>query len=93
MDSDPLGIFSSLVLQRRDLKVSAGDRVYLYTDGLIESSPGGGRQTGLEALVEACVLHRTDSLKAGTALITADIQAKVGTINDDLLLLSIEVHG
>jgi len=41
MDSDPLGVFSSAVLTRKDLKVSRGDRFFLYSDGLIESGPGG----------------------------------------------------
>jgi sigma-B regulation protein RsbU (phosphoserine phosphatase) len=91
MDSDPLGIFSSLVLQRKDLKVSAGDRLYLYTDGFIESSPGGGRRTGLDALVEVCVRHRTDSLKDAIANIATDVQAGQASIDDDLLLLGIEV--
>lgn len=38
MDSDPLGIFSALVIQRKELTVSPGDRLFLYTDGFIESS-------------------------------------------------------
>ena len=49
MDSDPLGIFSSLVIKRKEVQVSSGDRFYLYTDGFIESSPGGGREDGLIA--------------------------------------------
>jgi sigma-B regulation protein RsbU (phosphoserine phosphatase) len=91
MDSDPLGIFSSLVLQRKDLRVSVGDRLYLYTDGFIESSPGGGRRSGLDALVDVCVRHRTDSLKDAIANIAADVQAGQASIDDDLLLLGIEV--
>ena len=58
MDSDPLGMFGAAMLQRKDLRVSPGDRFFLYSDGLIESSPGGGRREGLERLVEACVRHR-----------------------------------
>lgn len=91
MDSDPLGIFSSLVLQRKDLKLSPLDRLYLYTDGLIESTPGGGRGAGLDGLVDLCVLHRTDSLKEATAMIAADVQAGLAHVDDDLLLLGIEV--
>ena len=62
LDSDPLGIFSSLVIQRKEVQVSAGDRFYLYTDGFIESSPGGERGEGLERLVAACVRHQADRL-------------------------------
>jgi phosphoserine phosphatase RsbU/P len=89
LDSDPLGIFSSLVIQRREVQVSPGDRFYLYTDGLIESSPGGGRGEGLERLVAACVLHRSDLLPAAAAGIAASLQ--FGAASDDLLLLAVEV--
>ena len=78
--------------RQEDLRVAYGDRLYLYTDGLIESSPGGGRGEGLERLVERCVAHRTDSLENATNGIAADIQAEAGSIQDDLLLLGIEVR-
>ncbi len=91
MDSDPLGIFSALVLQRKDIKVSPGDRFYLYTDGLIESSPGAPRRAGLERLVSACVLHHNDPLKEAAGRIAGEIKAGMADIKDDLLLLAIEV--
>jgi phosphoserine phosphatase RsbU/P len=91
MDSDPLGIFSTLVLHRKDLKVSPGDRFYLYTDGLIESSPGGGRREGLERLVDACVRHRGVPLRDGVLAIAGGIQSGMEKIQDDLLLLAVDV--
>jgi phosphoserine phosphatase RsbU/P len=89
LDSDPLGIFSSLVIQRKEVQVSPGDRFYLYTDGLIESSPGGGRAEGLERLVAACVLHTADALPVAVRGIVASLQ--FGAASDDLLLLAVEV--
>jgi sigma-B regulation protein RsbU (phosphoserine phosphatase) len=91
LDSDPLGIFSSLVIQRKDVQVSPGDRFYLYTDGLIESSPGAGRGKGLERLVAACVLHRKDPLEDAAVGIAASLQVGAAAILDDLLLLAVEV--
>ncbi|SPE37738.1 Serine phosphatase RsbU, regulator of sigma subunit [Candidatus Sulfopaludibacter sp. SbA3] len=90
MDSDPLGVFSSAVLQRKDLRVSKGDRFFLYTDGLIESSPGGGRRAGLEQLIDACVRHRTAPLAEATAAIAGEIRPEAGIVEDDLLLLAVE---
>jgi sigma-B regulation protein RsbU (phosphoserine phosphatase) len=90
MDSDPLGIFSALVLQRKDVKLFPGDRFYLYTDGLIESSPGASRREGLERLVSACVRHGGLLLDETVAMIAADIQSE-GEIADDLLLLAVDV--
>jgi sigma-B regulation protein RsbU (phosphoserine phosphatase) len=91
MDSDPLGIFSALVLQRKDIKVAPGDRFFMYTDGFIESSPGGGRRAGIEHLVELCVRHRTDSLADATAAIASHVQSGGHPVADDLLLLAVEV--
>lgn len=91
MDSDPLGIFSALVIQRKEVRVSQGDRFYLYTDGLIESAPGGGRGDGLHRLVESCVHHRTDPLQQASSAIAADTQSGTVSAQDDLLLLAVEV--
>jgi phosphoserine phosphatase RsbU/P len=91
MDSDPLGIFSALVIKRKEVQVSAGDRFYLYTDGLIEASPGGGREDGLNRMVAACVLHRAHLLPDAVSRIAADLRSGAAQALDDLLLLAVEV--
>jgi sigma-B regulation protein RsbU (phosphoserine phosphatase) len=91
MDSNPLGLFSSLALQRRDLYVSPGDRFFLYTDGMIECSPGGRRQDGLGRLVHSCVHHREPPLAEAVATIAAEIQSGAARIQDDLLLMGVEI--
>jgi len=90
MDSDPLGLFSSVVLQRKGLRVSRGDRFFLYSDGLIESTPGGGRRLGLERLVDACVRHRAVPLAEAPAVIAAELRPDSGIVEDDLLLMAVE---
>jgi serine phosphatase RsbU (regulator of sigma subunit) len=90
MDSDPLGIFSALVLQRKDIKVAKGARFFLYTDGMIESVPGASRKKGVESLVESCVRHQWDSLSEAVSMIALD-QTRAKTVEDDLLLLAVEV--
>jgi sigma-B regulation protein RsbU (phosphoserine phosphatase) len=90
MDSDPLGVFSSAVLTRKDLRVSPGDRFFLYSDGLIESGPGGGRRIGLEQLVDACVRHRTAPLAEAATMIASELRPDAGKVEDDLLLLAVE---
>jgi sigma-B regulation protein RsbU (phosphoserine phosphatase) len=89
LDSDPLGIFGGAILQRTDIKVSRGDRFYMYSDGLIESAPGGGRRGGLERLVDACVSHRALPLAESVHAIVE--QAAGSSVKDDLLLLAAEV--
>jgi sigma-B regulation protein RsbU (phosphoserine phosphatase) len=91
MNSDPLGIFSAVVIQRTDLTICPGDRFFLYTDGFIESSPGAARREGLDLLVESCVLHRKDPLGEAVSIIAAEMQSGARSVEDDLLLLAIEV--
>ncbi len=91
MDSDPLGMFNALVLQRKDLWVSPGDRFFLYTDGLIECALGGRRRDGIGRLAHSCVQHRTCPLGEAVSKIAGEIQLGAGSIHDDLLLLGTEV--
>jgi sigma-B regulation protein RsbU (phosphoserine phosphatase) len=89
LDSDPLGIFGGAILQRTDIQVSPGDRFFMYSDGLIESSPGGGRREGLERLVDACVRHPVLPLAESVAAIVDRLVRP--SVEDDLLLLAAEV--
>jgi sigma-B regulation protein RsbU (phosphoserine phosphatase) len=91
MDGDPLGIFSALVLHRKDIKVSTGDRFFLYTGGLIECAAAGVRREGIKKLVQACVAHRADPLNEAVSAIARDMQTAARAITDDLLLLASEV--
>jgi sigma-B regulation protein RsbU (phosphoserine phosphatase) len=91
LSGDPLGMFGAAILHRQDLSVSNGDRFFLYTDGLIESTPGGGRREGLERLVDACVRHRAVPLGQSAATIARDLRGEEHAVEDDLLLLACEV--
>jgi len=92
VDSDPLGVFSAAVLQRKDMRVAPGDRFFLYTDGLIESSPGGGRREGLESLMDACARHRAAPLAEATGEIAGELRREGRVVTDDVLLLAVEVR-
>jgi sigma-B regulation protein RsbU (phosphoserine phosphatase) len=89
LDSDPLGIFGGAILQRTDIRVFRGDRFFMYSDGLIESSPGAGRREGVERLVEACVRTRALPLSESANAIVDQVGG--GSVEDDLLLLAAEV--
>jgi phosphoserine phosphatase RsbU/P len=89
--SNPLGVFSSVVLQRRDLTLAPADRFFLYSDGLIEAEPGGGRDAGLKALMEVCEAHRRRPLAEAVNEAVNDLRPEGTPLTDDLLLLGVEV--
>lgn len=94
LDSEPLGVFSSTVLQRKDLQTSRGDRFFLYTDGLIETPAGGGaggsRRPGLEQLAEACREQVAAPLEVAASRIAGVLWPDTRAVQDDLLLLAVE---
>ena len=49
-DDMPLGIVEASKYTQLDIHVDAGDLVFCYTDGVIESSDPDGRQLGLDGL-------------------------------------------
>jgi sigma-B regulation protein RsbU (phosphoserine phosphatase) len=94
LDSEPLGVFSSTVLQHRDLQLFSGDRFFLYTDGFIEGlfggGAGGGRGAGLEALVDACLRNHAAPLGEAPSLIAHQLWPDPSAARDDLLLLAVD---
>lgn len=93
IESDPLGVFGTVVFEKQEIHVKPGDRFYLYTDGLIEDHrlPGRGRTAGLERLRAACGRRHGLELEDGVRAIVADLQPDGSAADDDLLLLGVEV--
>ena len=89
--SDPLGVFGAAILRRQDLCVTRGDRFFMYTDGLIESTAGSGRREGLERLVDASIRNRKAPLEESVAAIVRELRPQSHRMEDDLLLLAAEV--
>jgi sigma-B regulation protein RsbU (phosphoserine phosphatase) len=94
VEGDPLGVFGSGVFERREINVQAGDRFYLYTDGLIENhgSGGCGRAPGLGCLLAACGRRHALPLDQAVRAIVEDVKPEGRTRDDDLLLLGVEVR-
>lgn len=90
MESEPLGIFSSTVLQRKDLYLAPGERLHLYSDGLIESATNGNRSEGLKLLSSMCARHRHEPLSSAADRIAGELYPQGTPVTDDLLLLVVE---
>jgi sigma-B regulation protein RsbU (phosphoserine phosphatase) len=91
MESEPLGMFGSVVLQRIERRMYPGDRLFLYSDGLIEASPGGGRIEGLRQLVEVCRAKAGTPLPDAATAIVDELQA-IQRAGDDVVLLVVEAE-
>lgn len=85
-EGDLVGIFPDPVFGVVEVRVRPGDRLFLYTDGLIELS--GPRELGLERLVEACretiELTLSDAVPAIVDRMCADVEPE-----DDIILQGI----
>jgi len=94
VESDPLGVFESVILEKWEISVDPGDRFYLYTDGLIEDHllPGGGRHSGVERLRRACERRHRLPLPEAVNAVTGDVRPAEEPADDDLLLLAVEVR-
>ncbi len=92
-DSDLLCAFENPHIESTEFKVSKGDRLLMFSDGLIESRHGSpvSRDEGLKGLVDAAYQRRNldlTSLVQGTA---CSIYSPDEPAADDILLLGLEV--
>jgi sigma-B regulation protein RsbU (phosphoserine phosphatase) len=87
-ESDVVGVFSDATFQFRECQVTRGDRLYLYSDGLVELEPGrDGEEARLTTLGE-----KARELPLDTAVTTIRQEMVGGRVpSDDILLLGIEV--
>jgi len=87
---DLLGVFESVHLEVLERRVAAGDRIFLYTDGLIEDFAGRtNRDAGLRTLREAC--RETACLPLALAITNITGRLTSEHPGDDVVLLGVEV--
>ncbi len=84
---DILGKFADAFFHELEIPVRPGDRLFLYTDGLVELH--GGRMHGIQELLEKC----EDTFLEPLDIAVPKIVEKLVSTNpqDDILLLGIEV--
>lgn len=92
-DGDVLGVFEAVQFGQIERKVSPGDRIFLYTDGLIErfGPEAKARGQGLADLVEDCRTTAGLPLEAAVAAIAANLLGARQSPEDDVVLMGIEV--
>lgn len=89
----PLGIDADIRYDQCEISLAAGDRLFLYTDGVVEAPDAGGEQFGIARL--HCVLeaHQDAPLRAVKDAVLAALHAHTGGpfTHDDVTFMVVDV--
>ncbi len=90
---DILGAFETITVEPVQINVSKGDRLFLYTDGMVEDfgEKKMSREQGIDALLTACRESRLLPLAHAVDAITDKLFPEGSRAQDDRLLLAVEV--
>ncbi|MBP6993333.1 MAG: SpoIIE family protein phosphatase [Spirochaetes bacterium] len=92
----PLGVIVEMnkSYKSETLPLGKGDRVYLYTDGIVECRNLSKKEFGLDGLIASIVKTRASSPQESVDTIVADIHEHIGSgrQRDDATLLLIEAR-
>jgi sigma-B regulation protein RsbU (phosphoserine phosphatase) len=87
-EGDVAGVYADAAFDLRELTLGAGDRFFLYSDGLIALD--GSRTNSIRSIADACLAWRTAPLES-----MVDSVARKATegsaVEDDIVLLGVEV--
>lgn len=90
----PIGLARQPKYKERTAKLNSGDRLYLYTDGLIEAADEDGLEFGAEQLTEEVRAARQMSLVESVEALESSAKSWAGgRLDDDLSILALEVAG
>ncbi|GAB2824874.1 PP2C family protein-serine/threonine phosphatase [Actinocorallia aurea] len=94
--SHPIGMDLGLPVSLCVEQLEPGDRVLLYTDGIIEARDRQGREFGLERFVDFVIRHTADGLPIPETLrrlISALLTHHAQPLQDDATVLLLDWHG
>lgn len=89
---DILGVFDRVEVETEELAVSSGDRLFLFTDGLLEKIPGRADSIpqSLERLVRACAEHPEMPIAETVGRLSSELLGRRELL-DDAVILGVEV--
>ncbi len=91
-EGDILGVFDELVLRQTVINVQPGDRLFIYTDGLVElSGKSLDRLVCIERFMSLCSKTALLPLSEAVPAIYSHIFPVGSTPGDDIILLGVEV--
>ena len=88
-----LGITPEVSFEEQTIDLHKGDRLILYTDGIVEAMNPGEEMFGEERLAQSCLRYNRDPLKDQLEHIVEEVFEFQGTgsVQDDITLIGIEV--
>ena len=87
----PVGMLDDAAYDDVALTLEPGDRLYFYTDGVIEAIDAHDEEFGHGRLLDAIACQRGLPLRAGLESVAADVRAWCGgRVRDDVTLLAVE---
>jgi sigma-B regulation protein RsbU (phosphoserine phosphatase) len=90
----PIGMIEEAGFEDESLTLEPGDRLYFYTDGVIEALNADDEEFGPARLLEEIARWRDRPLRAGLDLVAAEVRAWCGgRLKDDVSLLAVERVG
>jgi len=89
----PIGLTNDDAYEERSVRLGAGDRLYLYSDGVPEAMDPAGTQFGNARLLKAIGQARSEPLQASVASLLGEIARWHGSERpqDDISILAVEV--
>jgi len=90
-----LASFSTAKYKEYELQINPGDRLFLYTDGLLEATNGENELYGEERALVSLNKHKSESLSQMLESIHKDVDVFVGDALqfDDLTMMVLEYYG
>ncbi|MBN1533428.1 MAG: SpoIIE family protein phosphatase [Spirochaetes bacterium] len=90
---NPLGLFGQLRVEEKSLRLRPGERLVLFTDGIIECRASGGEMYGTGRLKDFIVRTAGETPGAFADILVGDLRAFAGTkgFEDDLTLVVLDV--
>jgi phosphoserine phosphatase RsbU/P len=91
----PLGMFRDEQFSTTELRLSPGDCIFLYTDGVTEAADASGEEYGLERLSDSVTTHRSLPAHGLIAACLADLTnfTTGAAMRDDVTMMAIRRAG
>jgi sigma-B regulation protein RsbU (phosphoserine phosphatase) len=91
-DGSPIGLAED-PYEGRSVRLAAGDRLYLYSDGLPEAMDRAGERFGDDRLLEAIGRGRSQPRREGVTALLGEIERWRGAAGaqDDVSILAVEI--